>query len=147
MILSDTLGDGAILAGLSAALAFYFLSGVAGMAWLTWRFRGRFSQWFKISARDRADSVLNVCFLLVLLHAGYMRMIAVHSLINHEWTVSGISRYTAPVYLPIALAGSVGVLWWLSYYLLWGRFAGRAWLAVVVLGAGIGYMAYFAALK
>lgn len=124
-----------ILCGLSAALMIYFFAGVVGMAFLTWRFRGRFNSWLKITERDRADAALNVCFLLVLAHVAFMRGKSVFYLVTQEWNEVGLARSSDLIFAGIGIAGC---LWWLAYYLLYGQGSGKLWLAVMIFGAAVG---------
>ena len=130
-----TISSAAILCGFSAALLVWYLAGVAGMGFLTWRFRGRFRSWLRITERDRADAALNVCFLLVLGHVAYMRAQTCYFILSHEWSVKGLARSSDLIFAAIGIAGC---LWWLAYYLLYGQGSGKLWLGVMVAGAVFG---------
>lgn len=130
-----TLTSASILCGFSAALLVWYFAGVVGMGFLTWRFRGRFRAWFKVTGRDRADAALNVSFLLVLGHVTYMRAQTVYFILWHEWSVKGLARSSDLVFAGIGIAGC---LWWLAYYLLYGQGSAKLWLAVMAVGAVFG---------
>lgn len=135
--------DAGDLAGLSAALFYWFLIGAAGMGFLIWRYRGRFRHWLSLSARDRADGLLNLSLFGILLNAALQRGIATYSFAVAEWRLSPITVIAAPLYLVWSLIFMAGLLWWQclevfgpSRYHLWWHFF---MVSGALLGIGVAW--------
>ena len=131
------------LAGLSATLAYFFIVGTVGMGLLTWRQRGRFAHWWDLSARDRADAVLNVAWLGILLNAAFQRITETYSFAAQEWRLTAVTVATAPLYLGLTLTCMAGFLWWMCLEIV-GPARNRLWWVVFImtgawLGAGVSW--------
>lgn len=130
--------DSGDLAGMSAALAYYFVASTVGFGYLIWRYRARYRLWKQLSQRDQADALLQIGMFGVILNAAFQRIIATYSFAVQEWRMSPVTIWTAPIYLIWSLFFIACILWWVclevfgpSRNLVW-------WLSIVIAGAWIG---------
>jgi hypothetical protein len=130
--------DGGDLAGLSAALAYYFVIGSVGLGILIWRYRARFNGWWSLSSRDRADAILHLSMFGIMLNAAFQRIIATYSFAAQEWRMSPVTVVTAPLYLAWSLIFTAAFLWWLCME-IFGPSSSRVWwISFIVTGAWLG---------
>lgn len=126
------------LAGLSAALAYYFVVGSVGLGVLIWRYRARFNGWWWLSSRDRADCVLHVGMFGIMLNAAFQRVIATYSFAAQEWRMSPLTVIAAPLYLAWSLVFTAAFLWWLCME-IFGSASNRLWwMSFIMAGAWLG---------
>ncbi len=129
--------DGGTLAGLSAALTFFFVIGSAGMGFLIWRYRNRFKFWLRLSARDRADGLLNISIFGILLNAAFQRGNATYSFLNQDWRLTPLTMGSAPFYLIWTLIFMSGLLWWLCLELFGPSQYHQWWWVFMATGAAL----------
>ena len=135
--------DSGDLAGLSAALAYWFIVSTVGLGVLIWRYRGRFRGFWNLTDRDRADAILNVGLFGIMLNAAMQRIIATYSFALQEWRMSPVTVVAAPLYLIWSLIFTAAFLWWMCLEIFGtGRY--RMWWTVFImtgawLGAGVSW--------
>lgn len=130
--------DAGDLAGMSAALAYYFVVGAVGLGILLWRYRARFKGWWGLSSRDRADCILHVGLFGILLNAALQRIIATYSFAAQEWRMSPITVVAAPIYLAWSLIFTAAFLWWLSLEIVGAEHHRMWWVSLIMAGAWLG---------
>jgi protein-S-isoprenylcysteine O-methyltransferase Ste14 len=130
--------DSGDFAGLSAALAYYFVVGAVGLGILIWRHRQRFYGWRGLTQQERADCILHVGLFGIVANAAFQRTQATYSFAVQEWRLSNIAILTAPIYLGLALVSMAAFLWWLVLEIV-GPSTNRVWwLSLILAGAWLG---------
>lgn len=129
-------------AALSAVLTCFFFAGGMGMAFLTWRYRRRFALWKEMGPQGRADTILNISLVGVLLVSGYHRGIATYNFAFHHWATVTPAASTAAIYLPLHLFSMAGLLWWLCIETVGMAQGGKAWLVLMAAGATLGALIF-----
>lgn len=126
--------DASVWAGLAVSMAYYFAVGAGGMGMLIWRYRERFSRWLSQSARDRADSLLNVCLFGLLINLAFQRAVMAYGFLTEE-RISPITLAIAPYYLVWSLVFTAGLLWWLCLEMFGPSRYHQWWWCFMVSGA------------
>lgn len=133
--------DNGVLAGFSAALAYYYACGAALMCWLIWIYRGRFSYWFEIPLRDQADTIFNICFCILLACGGWSRANAAYGYADLKWPASQFNIESTLIHIPMMFT-MLGIICWLcivifnkKYIFLWSSLV----LVGIFLGAGVSW--------
>lgn len=130
--------DNGVMAGMSAAMAYWLFAGMVCMGFITWRYRGRFANWGELSVRDKADAILSVSLFGFLAHATFHRARAAYSFAVYEWDVSALTLLTAPLYLLLAMASVAGLLWWMCLEIFGLAQHERWWWLLILTGAWLG---------
>lgn len=127
--------DTDVLAAMSITLLYWFAISTVIMALLCWRQRYRFTHWFKVNARERADACLNLGWFLIFFNATWQRGQASYSFAVQEWKLSAVALFSAPFYLPWTMAGVSMFLWWACYEFFGAR---RRWWWCLWMWSGLG---------
>ena len=131
-----------VYAGISATMALW----LAVIVWVHCTFvithKYRYSNWWKISPRERADAVLNIAAVGWFTYSLCQRINALYAFATREWSITPATSLVAPVYLPLGLAALSGWLWWACFqkfpdhqlwWLLWMALGLLAYAATVFL--------------
>lgn len=106
----------AIYAGFSIVMTYWLAICTAVMGAFCWEQRYRFANWWKISARERADAALNWGLMSFFAYACAQRALSTYSFAKAEWVITARTATTAPIYLPVALIGLSLIIWWMCFH-------------------------------
>lgn len=132
-----------LFAALSAVLTYFFFVAAGGLAILIWFYRRRFALWHEMGPQGRADTILHMSLIGVLLIAGYHRAHATYHFAFKYWPLSMNAPTATIIYLPLHLICMSGLLWWLCIELVGIENGGKAWATLMLSAAAIGFWIFY----